>query len=713
MSKKPWIKALIFLCVFLLIGGMMVSASPADLDLEFGPATTYATTITVDSGLDLGTGGGGIVDGEPVTLRRAINAARGATKPVLIEFDIPIKCDSYDSDLEIWKIELLGIGTGAPANTTFRQLNGDITIDGSTQPGGRTNGPKIILYGHGATGSVNCMVLGETATQGGNVIRGLGFQNFRDSITVSSVNNTIENCWFGLNDAGTAPQLRGDNPASGSGDTGVVLTNITTDGNNNLIQNNRFLGLNGTAATIRGRDNTFRDNWIGMAADGTIENPGCTPESWLGGGGIVVQNRRHLIEGNSFAGLRFDQFDISQPPDAIRVTVDDWANAGHSIVDNSIGRIYIPNPPGRPIRLDVGTCGRGITLNNHMRGTLVENNYITNTSQAGIFINGGVYNQCELRGNILRGTTIEYGEGLPDAFAEYLPAKVTSIDGTSVSGTSGDGSPGPNNKIELFLDFTDSPVEARASLATVTADANGNWQATLDTPLSEGMGIRTTSTSTQSDGIPGMLAGTTTKLSDVLYRPDEDVDISFTDVPEDHPFFAEIGALAASGISTGWEEEDGTFTFRPSLPVTRQAMAAFLARGLELDKDYTVPAEPTFSDVPLGHPFFNQIELLAASGISTGWEEEDGTFTFRPSLPVTRQAMAAFLARGLELDKDYAVPAEPTFSDVPLGHPFFNQIELLAASAISTGYDDGTFRPAAIVTRQAMAAFLVRGLDLD
>jgi hypothetical protein len=53
---------------------------------------------------------------------------------------------------------------------------------------------------------------------------------------------------------------------------------------------------------------------------------------------------------------------------------------------------------------------------------------------------------------------------------------------------------------------------------------------------------------------------------------------SFSDVPTTHPFFAEIEALASSGISTGYA--DGTF--KPSSFVTRQAMAAFLARALGL-----------------------------------------------------------------------------------------------------------------------------------
>jgi len=178
---------------------------------------------------------------------------------------------------------------------------------------------------------------------------------------------------------------------------------------------------------------------------------------------------------------------------------------------------------------------------------------------------------------------------------------------------------------------------------------------------------------------------------------------TFTDVPTDHPFFTEIGALAESGITTGYD--DGSF--RPTANVTRMAMAAFLYRGLELE-DADVE-EPTFSDVPEDHPFFIEIEALAASGITTGYD--DGTF--RPSANVTRQAMAAFLVRGLDLEEDYDVPAEPTFSDVSSDHPFFTEIELLAASGITTGYDDNTFRPSANVTRMAMAAFLFRGLELE
>jgi len=52
-----------------------------------------------------------------------------------------------------------------------------------------------------------------------------------------------------------------------------------------------------------------------------------------------------------------------------------------------------------------------------------------------------------------------------------------------------------------------------------------------------------------------------------------------------------------------------------------------------------------------------------------------------------------------------------TFSDVPPSHPFYNDITWLSRSGITTGYPDGTFRPGAPVTRQAMAAYLQRAFS--
>jgi hypothetical protein len=57
------------------------------------------------------------------------------------------------------------------------------------------------------------------------------------------------------------------------------------------------------------------------------------------------------------------------------------------------------------------------------------------------------------------------------------------------------------------------------------------------------------------------------------------------------------------------------------------------------------PSVATFSDVPTSHPFFQFVEALARSGITSGC----GSGNFCPDAPLTRGQMAVFLSLGLGL----------------------------------------------------------------
>jgi hypothetical protein len=112
-------------------------------------------------------------------------------------------------------------------------------------------------------------------------------------------------------------------------------------------------------------------------------------------------------------------------------------------------------------------------------------------------------------------------------------------------------------------------------------------------------------------------------------------------------------------------------------------------------------ADP-FPDVRFGHPFFTEIWFLERDGIVGGYQ--DGTY--KPSNAVSRQAMSAFMYR-LAGEPPFE-PSSQTFSDVSPSHPFYDEIEWMAEEGISTGYQDGRFRPSEPVTRQAMSAFMYR-----
>ena len=102
-----------------------------------------------------------------------------------------------------------------------------------------------------------------------------------------------------------------------------------------------------------------------------------------------------------------------------------------------------------------------------------------------------------------------------------------------------------------------------------------------------------------------------------------------------------IEALAAAGITLGCSS-DGTL-FCPGDPVTREQMASFLTRGLQL-----APAPSAgFLDVVPGSVHAANIDSLAAAGITLGCSPDGSLFC--PGDPVTREQMASFLVRGLGL----------------------------------------------------------------
>ena len=175
----------------------------------------------------------------------------------------------------------------------------------------------------------------------------------------------------------------------------------------------------------------------------------------------------------------------------------------------------------------------------------------------------------------------------------------------------------------------------------------------------------------------------------------------FVDVGPGQVFYDEIRWLADNGITTGYVI-DGQRWFRPTEVTSRQAMAAFLYRYA--GEGWTVPDDrQSFTDVPAGHPFYTEIEWLHEVGMAEGYA--DGTFG--GALPVSRQAMVAFLYRWAA-PEGYEPSGGPSFSDVGESATFYEEIEWAAEVGLTTGYVDGTFRPTAGTSRQAVAAFFVR-----
>jgi len=184
----------------------------------------------------------------------------------------------------------------------------------------------------------------------------------------------------------------------------------------------------------------------------------------------------------------------------------------------------------------------------------------------------------------------------------------------------------------------------------------------------------------------------------------------FNDVLMGSQFYDFIVAIAEKGVTAGC----GGGSYCPASNVTREQMAAFIIRALGIFNPPTnVPQR--FADVPPSNQFYGFIDQMAARGITSGC----GGGNYCPQNNVTREQMAAFIMRALGIfNPDTNVPQR--FLDVPpflnndpnQPNPFYGFIDQMAARGITSGCGGGNYCPSDFVTREQMAAFLVKAFNL-
>lgn len=112
-----------------------------------------------------------------------------------------------------------------------------------------------------------------------------------------------------------------------------------------------------------------------------------------------------------------------------------------------------------------------------------------------------------------------------------------------------------------------------------------------------------------------------------------------------------------------------------------------------------------FKDVPKDNTHCDNIAWLKDQGIT---KPADGKYD--PAGTVNRGSMATFLFRLLNPDEPAPACTKKPFKDVKKNHRFCGYIEWAVDSGLAKGYDDGTYRPEADVTRGAMVTFLQRAV---
>lgn len=175
-----------------------------------------------------------------------------------------------------------------------------------------------------------------------------------------------------------------------------------------------------------------------------------------------------------------------------------------------------------------------------------------------------------------------------------------------------------------------------------------------------------------------------------------------------------FGDLFRSGI--GYSASTLTATAHPDLPGRELWVQSTVIPGYHFDDPdywYAFAGDPAmkmdgtstlyggwFSDIWTS-PFRDSIVWLAESGITSGCSAG----RFCPNSSVTREQMASFLVRALDLP-----PTSTDFFTDDESSPHESDINRLAASGITGGCATGRFCPTSLIAREQMAAFLHRAL---
>lgn len=166
-----------------------------------------------------------------------------------------------------------------------------------------------------------------------------------------------------------------------------------------------------------------------------------------------------------------------------------------------------------------------------------------------------------------------------------------------------------------------------------------------------------------------------------------------------------INRLVGLGVISGYSDK----TFRPSNNITRAEFVHLLVKSTGVKSSTgTLP----FTDVKSNYWARDSILAAYQKGLITGYQDN----TFRPEDTITRSEMVAMLARGLEQKpvqnsnqlRANGQLAVQKFKDINNTTWYTDALSILLQLDMITGYQDGSFRPAAKSSRAEVAVMLER-----
>jgi hypothetical protein len=179
----------------------------------------------------------------------------------------------------------------------------------------------------------------------------------------------------------------------------------------------------------------------------------------------------------------------------------------------------------------------------------------------------------------------------------------------------------------------------------------------------------------------------------------------FDDVPSTSPNFDFVNVMRLWGITSGCSATPALYC--PDQELTRESLAVFIIRAM-YGNNFTYPTTPYFTDVPNTSPSFSYIQKFRELGLTNGCTAT----TYCPGDTATRQQAATFIIRAKLKSlqgENFTYPTTAYFTDVPSSDPNFSYIQKFRELGYTNGCTTTSYCPTKSVTREQMAAFIVRG----
>ncbi|MCZ8520799.1 MULTISPECIES: S-layer homology domain-containing protein [Paenibacillus] len=145
------------------------------------------------------------------------------------------------------------------------------------------------------------------------------------------------------------------------------------------------------------------------------------------------------------------------------------------------------------------------------------------------------------------------------------------------------------------------------------------------------------------------------------------------------------------------------FLARPREAISREDFIGVLVRALALDVS-SLPAVPTFTDVPAGHPSYPYIEAAVKAGLVQGI----GGGLFGSGLPLNRESMVVLYVRALGLPSG-GKGSLLTFTDKDAISPWaLDAVGAAVEYGLISGFPNHEFQPQGTTTLEQAASVTAR-----